>query len=74
MGFEGVSEEIRTPQARVWLLLDERERFLPFQEFPWLKHAAVEATPGHLYRPDLDIDLAVESIEHPERLSLPART
>ena len=27
-------------------------------------------SPGHLYWPDLDIDLAVESIDHPERFPL----
>jgi hypothetical protein len=27
-------------------------------------------SPHHLYWPDLDIDLAVESIEHPERFPL----
>jgi len=26
--------------------------------------------PHHLYWPDLDVDLAVESIEHPERFPL----
>ncbi|WP_394707314.1 DUF2442 domain-containing protein [uncultured Desulfobacter sp.] len=26
-----------------------------------------EPSPGHFYWPDLDVDLGVESIEHPER-------
>lgn len=26
--------------------------------------------PGHLYWPELDVDLAVESIEHPDRFPL----
>jgi hypothetical protein len=30
-------------------------------------------SPHHLYWPDLDIDLAVESIEHPERYPLVSR-
>ncbi len=29
--------------------------------------------PGHLYLPDLDVDLSVDSIEHPERYPLKAR-
>ena len=60
-----------------WLLLDERELFLPFQKFPWFRDAAIaklvrvqRPLPHHLYWPDLDIDLAVESIEHPERFPL----
>jgi hypothetical protein len=60
-----------------WLLLDGRELFLPFEEFPWFKQATVGAillverpTPGHLHWPELDVDLAVDSIEHPERYPL----
>jgi hypothetical protein len=63
-----------------WLLLDERELFLPFDEFPWFKRAPVEAIlnlerphPGHLHWPDLDVDLSVESIEHPDRYPLTSR-
>ncbi len=62
-----------------WLLLDDRELFLPFEEFPWFTRAPVSAIlhverpqPHHLYWPDLDVDLAVESIEHPERYPLKA--
>jgi Protein of unknown function (DUF2442) len=61
-------------QHGFWLLLDGRELFLPFKNFPWFKQATVEAilrlerpAPGHLHWPDLDVDLAVDSIDHPER-------
>jgi hypothetical protein len=60
-----------------WLLVADRELFLPFAQFPWFREAAIGAitnvqrpSPHHLYWPDLDIDLAVESIEHPERYPL----
>ncbi len=60
-----------------WILLDEREIFLPFEQFPWFKAAPVAAIlnlerpmPHHLYWPDLDVDLTVESIEHPDRYPL----
>src|SRR6266550_1154559 len=63
----------------IWLLLTNREFFLSFQNFPWFKNAPVSAihnvnllSADHLYWPDLDIDLAVESIEHPERFPLVA--
>ena len=63
-----------------WLLLDERELFLPFEEYPWFKRAPVEAIlrldrpqPNHLHWPDLDVDLSVESIKHPERYPLKAK-
>jgi hypothetical protein len=63
-----------------WMLIDGRELFLPFEEFPWFKHASVEAilqlerpTPEHLSWPQLDVDLALDSIEHPERYPLTSR-
>jgi hypothetical protein len=60
-----------------WVLLGDRELFLPFEEFPWFREASVDAIldverpqSHHLYWPQLDIDLSVESIEHPERYPL----
>jgi hypothetical protein len=67
-------------QHGFWLLLDGRELFLPFEDFPWFKQATVAAilrlerpVPGHLHWPDLDVDLAVDSIEHPERYPLESK-
>ncbi len=67
-------------QHGIWLVLGEKESFLSFGNFPWFKDAPVSAVlnvqlprPHHLYWPDLDIDLAVESIEHPERFPLVAK-
>ncbi len=64
-----------------WLLLADRELFVPFAEFPWFKDAPIGAvlkvellSPRHLYWPDLDVDLDVESIEHPERFPLISRS
>jgi hypothetical protein len=60
-----------------WLIIKDRELFVPFAQFPWFKEASIGKLlnvklphPDHLYWPDLDIDLAVESIEHPERYPL----
>lgn len=60
-----------------WILIHDREMFLPFEQFPWFKDAAVGAIPNvtlagpdHLYWPDLDIDLSVESIDRPEQFHL----
>jgi hypothetical protein len=67
-------------QHGFWLLLDERELFLPFAEYPWFRRAPVEAIlrleqprPGHLHWPDLDVDLSVDSIQHPEYYPLKAK-
>jgi len=63
-----------------WLFLDDHERFLSFVEFPWFRDASIAALcnverprPGHLYWPDLDIDLPTESIDHPEKFPLVSR-
>ena len=63
-----------------WILAHDRELFLAFKDFPWFKDAPVgkilnveELCRGHFYWPDLDIDLTVEIIEHPERYPLIAR-
>ena len=60
-----------------WLFVGEHELFVPFEAFPWFREASVREitnvqlpSPHHLYWPDLDIDLAVESIEHPEKYPL----
>jgi hypothetical protein len=63
-----------------WILLDERELFVAFEHFPWFEDASIGKIcnlecpqPHHLYWPDLDVDLAVESIEHPEQFPLVSR-
>jgi hypothetical protein len=63
-----------------WLLLDGRELFVSFAEFPWFEGAPAEAVstverpdPHHLRWPVIDVDLSVASIEHPERYPLKAR-
>src|SRR5918992_5507433 len=60
-----------------WVLIGGTERFLAFEYFPWFRDAAIKAltnvelpSPRHLYWPDLDIDIAVDSIDHPERFPL----
>lgn len=65
-----------TPNG-IWLLLDDHEHFLPFDEFPWFKEAPVRAVlhverphPHHLHWPTMDVDLHVESISHPEKYPL----
>ncbi|HEU4622367.1 MAG TPA: DUF2442 domain-containing protein [Burkholderiaceae bacterium] len=63
-----------------WLWLGTQELFVSFAEFPWFKEATIaklvhveRPTEQHLYWPDLDIDLSVESIRHPEQFPLVSR-
>jgi hypothetical protein len=64
----------------IWLLTDDKELFMSFEDFPWFKNATIaEATKveepqkGHYYWPDLDIDLTADIIEHPEQYPLKAK-
>ncbi len=61
----------------LWLLLGNEELLLPFEKFPWFKSATIEQigqvewpTENHLYWPQLDIDLSVESIRNPDAFPL----
>ncbi|WP_139556688.1 DUF2442 domain-containing protein [Methylotetracoccus oryzae] len=60
-----------------WLMLEDEELFLPFSNFPWFEDATVRRilnvelqSSNHLYWPELDVDLAVESIRYPDRFPL----
>ena len=60
-----------------WLLLGDEELAVPFSEFPWFKKATIEQlsdverpTEDHLYWPQLDIDLSVQSIRNPASFPL----
>ena len=64
----------------VWLLAGDRELLMSYEDFPWFKDVTVgkvlhveEPTPGHFHWPDLDVDLTVEIIEHPERFPMRSR-
>jgi hypothetical protein len=65
----------------IWILIDDEELALPYSEFPWFKVATIQQilnvlrlSADHLYWPDLDIDLSVESIRHPDRFPLKANS
>ena len=63
-----------------WLYLGDRELFVSFDEFPWFEDSPVSRIlhverpqDNHLYWPELDIDISIESIEHPERFPLKSK-
>ena len=60
-----------------WVVIHGREYYLPFDDYPWFRNAtigeilAVELPrPDHLYWPALDVDLHLDSLQHPERYPL----
>jgi len=73
-------EVTNVSQHGLWLLIHEQEVFLPFEQFPWFQDAPIGKvvhvelpTEQHLYWPELDVDLEVESVLHPERYPLVSR-
>lgn len=60
-----------------WLYVAGKELFVDFGQFPWFVEAPVSklvhvrwSPPDQLSWPDLDVDLSIESIEHPEKFPL----
>jgi hypothetical protein len=61
------------------MLVQGRELMLDFKRFPWFERATMAdirevtlAFGHHLHWPRLDVDLHVDSIDHPERFPLVA--
>ena len=72
-----VAEVTHVSKHGFWLLLDSEELLVPFDQFPWFKKATIEQlsevlwpTPDHLYWPQLDADLSVQSIRDPSAFPL----
>ena len=63
----------------IWVLICDKEYFLPHEDFPWFKKAKVEDILNvellhgvHLRWPALDVDLTVDSLENPGKYPLVA--
>lgn len=76
-----VAEVTHVSRHGFWLLLDSEELLVPFVHFPWFRHATIDQlsdvqwpTADHLYWPQLDVDLSVESIRSPAAFPLIAKT
>jgi hypothetical protein len=60
-----------------WLYAEDKEYFLPFEEYPWFKNARVKEILNvqllhgcHLYWPNLDVDLELACIASPDKYPL----
>lgn len=65
-----------TPHA-LWVLVAGKEYMLDFVRFPWFRAATIAEVCDltvehgyHLHWPQLDVDLHLDSVEHPERFPL----
>ena len=70
-------EVTHVSQHGFWLLLKDEELSVPFSEFPWFKDVTIEQlskvelpSVNHLYWPQLDIDICVDSIRNPKAFPL----
>ena len=59
-----------------WLLTEEGDFFVPFERYPKFRKATVEQSfhfeqdRDAFYWPELDIDIELEALKHPERYPL----
>ncbi len=67
-------------QHGIWMLCRNEELFLSYQDFPWFKDQpkkkirnVQEVAPEHFYWPDMDVDLSLDSIRHPDKFPLKAK-
>ncbi len=78
LGTTTLEAEVTNVSAHgLWLLLGTEELAVPYALFPWFKKATIEQllaverpTETHLYWPQLDIDLSVESLRNPDAFPL----
>ena len=77
----GSAEVTNVSRHGFWILLGNEELAVPFAAFPWFKKANIEQlsnvewpTENHLFWPDLDVDLSVESIRNPSAFPLVSGT
>ncbi|WP_409028970.1 DUF2442 domain-containing protein [Gracilimonas sediminicola] len=74
---ENRTEVTNVSSHGIWIYHIGKEYFLDYDKFPWFKNAKIGEvvnieTPSeeHFYWPDLDVDLHLESIKHPEKFPL----
>jgi hypothetical protein len=60
-----------------WVLVEDKEYFIPFTDYPVFKGASVEQifrmqqlSPNQLHWPDLDADIEIDALEQPEHYPL----
>jgi len=60
-----------------WIFVQSKEYFLSFDDYPWFRNARITEIMNvelknqyHLRWNDLDVDIELDSLEHPERYPL----
>ena len=70
-------EVLNISKHGIWLLVVDKEYFLSYENYPWFGKARINEInnvellhQSHLYWPELDVDLEMDSIENPENYPL----
>lgn len=73
-------EVLNISKHGLWLYVEPTEYFLPFDDFPWFRNATIGAIlnvcltgADHLFWPDLDVDLHINSLKNPSKYPLVQR-
>ena len=60
-----------------WLYVNDKEYFLPYDQYPWFKNASINEIfdvqllhKSHLHWPQLDVDLEINSLENLDQYPL----
>ena len=63
-----------------WILIDNKEYFIPFDDYPAFRIATIaqiyavqRLSPTQFYWSELDIDIELDALEHPDQYSLAFR-
>ncbi|OGW13147.1 MAG: hypothetical protein A2035_08035 [Nitrospirae bacterium GWA2_42_11] len=64
----------------IWLFVKGKEYFLSYDEYPYFKDQTLKSIQNvkllhgfHLYWPDIDVDLEIDNLEHPEKYPLKSK-
>ena len=70
-------EVLNISNLGIWIFVNSKEYFLSYEQYPWFKEAKIKEIynvvllhESHLYWPDIDIDLHLESLEKPDKYPL----
>ena len=60
-----------------WMLVNDKEYFVPFKDYPAFDQATVsqiynmqQLSPGQFHWPELDIDIELDALENPDQFPL----
>ena len=71
------AEILNISKNGLWLLVNDQEYFLSYKDFPWFQNGKVSEvfdvkmkSKSHLYWPQMDVDLELESFTNLEKYPL----